>query len=74
MSSRSCKLTCSHCVHFEDDPEHLEHLWEGINIVSSTYGTTRGNSGICAVKETFHYPRPAEWCEDFELRPDVSHG
>lgn len=56
-------ITCSSCQFFVDDPHALEKAFPGILILSSTYGSTRGDSGICEVRDTFQRPLPA--CEQF---------
>ena len=58
--------TCKTCRHFCDDPFELEKLFPSILILSSTYGSTRGPAGICAIDQTFHDPEPA--CADFVSR------
>lgn len=58
--------SCRECVHFEDDPLRLEQLWPAILIVSSTYGAARGESGICAVRDTFQTPEAS--CDEFVPR------
>ncbi len=55
--------TCKKCQHFRNDPHELEKMFPNILILSSTYGSTRGPAGVCAIHETFHDPEPA--CLDF---------
>lgn len=62
--------TCRGCRHFMDDPAELERALTGILILSSTYGSTRGRAGICAVTGRFHDPIAA--CSEFAPRADVS--
>ncbi|RLE29536.1 MAG: hypothetical protein DRJ61_14315 [Acidobacteria bacterium] len=59
-------MTCKKCRHFRDDPLELEKMFPSILILSSTYGSTRGNAGVCWIHETFHNPEPA--CPDFLSR------
>ena len=58
--------SCQSCRYFEDDPHELERLFPSILILSSTYGSTRGDSGVCSVRDTFQYPEAA--CEAFAPR------
>ncbi len=62
--------SCQSCHHFEDDPHRLERLFPGILILSSTYGCSRGDSGVCAVRDTFQRPEPA--CEKYQPRTEES--
>jgi len=59
--------TCAECRYFQDDPAALERSFPGILVLSSSYGSTRGRAGICAVRNTFQDPEVA--CREFELRP-----
>ena len=47
---------CRTCRFFVDDPHQLEREFVGVLALSSTYGSTRGDSGICTILETFQYP------------------
>lgn len=51
-----------------DDPLLLERQLPGILVLSSTYGSTRGDSGICIVFGTLQDPEAA--CDRFEGRRD----
>ncbi len=64
--SDTAPLSCSRCKHFVDDPHELEKLFTGVNILSSTYGSTRGDSGICRLQDTFQLP--VYVCDKFEER------
>ena len=48
--------SCAECKHFIDDPHELEKIFDGVNILSSTYGSTRGDAGICRLQDTFQLP------------------
>ncbi|HBJ75137.1 MAG TPA: hypothetical protein DDY86_06430 [Syntrophaceae bacterium] len=54
---------CGNCAHFTDAPQVLEESFKGINSLSSVYGCSRGNAGICL----FHnrYLLPVHSCPDF---------
>jgi hypothetical protein len=60
--------TCQQCRHFVDDPLLLERQLPGVLVLSSTYGSTRGDSGICTVFGTLQDPEAA--CDRFEGRQD----
>ncbi len=58
---------CRDCRFFTNDPELLEKELTGILILSSTYGSTRGEAGLCSVRDTFQ--GPVTGCPDFQPRP-----
>ena len=67
MSDRCSELgSCGQCRFFVDDPHRLERIFPGILVLSSMYGSSRGDSGICTVRETFQAPESG--CEQFEVR------
>jgi hypothetical protein len=41
-------------------------MWPGLTVVSSAAGSSRGESGVCALDEVFMAPEPA--CHRFEPR------
>ena len=59
---------CRRCRHFEADPERIEALLPGLTILSSAYGSTRGDSGICLVRERLQ--DPGDSCDAFVPRED----
>jgi len=48
--------SCRQCRFFVDDPHQLERAFPGILVLSSMYGSTRGDSGICTLRDTFQGP------------------
>ena len=52
----SRKGDCRDCRFFMDDPHELEWTLIGVLALSSTYGSARGDSGICSIHDTFQYP------------------
>lgn len=62
----SQKATCSGCQLFVDDPRQLERVFRGILVLSSCYGSSRGNSGICTLTDRFQYPEAG--CRFFQAR------
>ena len=43
----NAEAICANCADFLDDPKQLESELPGITILSSTYGDTRGDQGLC---------------------------
>jgi len=60
--------SCRDCVHFEDDPARLEAALPHMEILSSAWGSTRGDAGLCRALGRFHDPIPAAGCPAFEAR------
>ncbi len=58
---------CASCVHFLSDPAAIERCFPGIRALSSAWGSTRGNAGICLKSERFHDPIPA--CPEYDAQP-----
>jgi len=46
-SERKAEAVCANCAEFLDDPKQLESELPGITILSSAYGDTRGDQGLC---------------------------
>ncbi|HEX4040953.1 MAG TPA: hypothetical protein VHY10_04575 [Xanthobacteraceae bacterium] len=44
---------CGACRFFTGTPDALERAIPGLNILSSAYGSVRGDTGLCARHETF---------------------
>jgi len=57
--------TCRDCKYFNDDPQYLERELKGLTILSSAYGSTRANAGICDKLNLFLEPIRAGECPDF---------
>ncbi len=55
--------TCNECGGFIQAPQELERALPGLNILSSAFGSVRGATGLCTVKETFITAQGA--CERF---------
>jgi hypothetical protein len=51
--------TCCQCGHFVIDPEALEAMIPGLNIVSSAYGSVRADTAYCEFKDIFLTDAPA---------------
>lgn len=54
---------CGNCAHFTDAPQVLEETFKGINGLSSVYGCSRGDAGICLFHD--QYLLPVHSCSDF---------
>jgi hypothetical protein len=50
---------CRSCRLFVHEPDELERALPGLTILSSASGSTRGQAGICLVRQTFQDPEPA---------------
>ena len=42
---------CSQCRHFRNDAKYLEIAFRGLTSLSSAYGSTRSDDGICVVDD-----------------------
>ena len=47
------KKCCYTCKYFRNDPEYLEEVFPGYKVLSSAYGSTRKDDGICLLKEIY---------------------
>jgi hypothetical protein len=54
---------CHTCRHFVDDPQELEDSLPGLTILSSAWGSTRGDAGLCASHGTWQDPETG--CPDY---------
>jgi len=55
--------SCPRCRHFIDDPQQLEAALPGLTILSSAWGSTRGDAGLCDCHGTWQDPETG--CSDF---------
>ena len=69
MARQSDTRTCSDCARFTDDPVAIEALFVGMTVLSSAYGSTRGDAGVCAVEGVFQ--NPVQACGEFLPRIDT---
>jgi hypothetical protein len=58
--------SCGTCRHFENAPQEIERHYPGMTAMSSAYGSTRGEDGICALRG-LHVPI-TDCCADFQDR------
>jgi len=56
--------TCRDGRHSVNDAFELERTYPAILVLSSTYGSSRGDGGICRIRDTFQVPEAR--CSDFE--------
>ena len=57
---------CCSCQYFLDDPTQLERELPGLTILSSAWGSTRGNAGLCSRYATWQ--DPVRECPAFKAR------
>jgi len=57
---------CRRCRYFVDDPHAVEQAFVGLTILSSAWGDTRGNQGLCIVHQQFLTPKLT--CNHFTIR------
>jgi len=57
---------CGRCAHFIDDPDDLEAALTGMTILSSAWGDTRGDQGLCDLHVRFL--QPVMTCPSFVSR------
>ena len=63
--------TCRACRHFRNDPAFLEASFNGLSALSSAWGSTRADDGICVLHG--RYLSAEASCEDFaQLDPILS--
>lgn len=55
--------TCAYCRYFVSEPAELEQAIPGLNILSSAFGSVRGETGLCRRREVFTLPGGA--CREF---------
>ena len=63
MGRQGNTRTCSECARFTDDPLALEALFVGMTALSSAFGSTRGDAGVCGIGDVFQNPVAA--CGEF---------
>lgn len=57
---------CRHCRYFRNDAAYLEHSFPGLTGMSSGYGSTRSDDGICVRHD--RYLRADASCAEFLSR------
>jgi len=62
---KSVRGRCGACRFFVGTPAALERAIPGLNILSSAYGSVRGDTGLCARHDRF-VTEATEACEAFE--------
>ncbi len=64
---------CGACRFFTGTPAALERAVPGLNILSSAYGSVRGNTGLCERHDSF-VTSSAEACPAFAGRTPQGSG
>jgi hypothetical protein len=63
VSAAATVERCGRCVFFVDDPRELERRLTGLTILSSAWGDTRGDQGLCELHHRLL--QPAMICRRF---------
>jgi hypothetical protein len=58
---------CGACAHFCNDPGRLEEAFAGLTSLSSAYGSTSADDGLCLLHDRYLTAR--SWCARF-ARPE----
>jgi hypothetical protein len=54
---------CLACVHFRNDPASVEKAFSGLTSLSSAYGSTSADDGLCLLHGRYLTAR--SWCGQF---------
>jgi hypothetical protein len=57
---------CGDCRHFRNDAKYLEAAFGGLTSLSSAYGSTRSDDGLCLRHD--RYLRARSSCRDFSRK------
>jgi len=68
MSGSKLQLNkrCANCEHYAHEPQALEALIPGLNILSSAFGSVRDETGLCDLHARFVVPSVS--CDQFTQR------
>ena len=58
--------SCQNCVHFENDPAHIEDVYRGLTAMSSGFASVRDRDGFCNYNQLYLSARDS--CPHFALR------
>jgi hypothetical protein len=72
VSSRPAAERCGRCAHFVDEPRALERSLVGLAILSSAWGDSRGDQGLCELHDLFL--QPVMTCSRFVSRKPLEDG
>jgi hypothetical protein len=50
---RAPAVRCRNCAHFRNDAHYLESVLKGLTSLSSGFGSTRGEDGLCLRHDRF---------------------
>lgn len=56
--------SCLFCAHFRNEPAELESAMAGLVCLSSAYGSTRADDGLC--RKHHRYVNANARCDDFD--------
>jgi hypothetical protein len=59
---------CGQCIHCVESPGGLERALPGLGILSSAYGSVRGDTALCQLHDQF--VRPGAPCAGFAERKE----
>jgi hypothetical protein len=65
-AAQNAAARCAACRFFTGAPGALERAIPGVNILSSTYGSVRADTGLCERHGVFTTPRSAA-CPQFQV-------
>ena len=60
---------CQDCRHSVMSPDDLEAVVPGLNILSSAYGSVRGETGLCRLHDEF--VTAGSTCAEFEVKGSI---
>jgi hypothetical protein len=61
---------CRACAHFRNSPAFLESVFPGMSALSSAWGSTRAEDGLCLKHD--RYLSADAGCADFTLPPALA--
>lgn len=53
MNAKVEHRVCINCTHFRNSPSYLEHVFKGMNTMSSGHASVRKDDGICLVHDIY---------------------
>jgi len=63
---KNCGEVCQNCVHFHNDPTHIEQSYNGLTAMSSGFASVRHRDGLCDHHDI--YLATGDSCESFTPR------
>lgn len=56
---------CQNCVHFQNDPTHIEKTFPGLTTMSSGFASVRDRDGLCSHHKLYLSARDS--CPDIKI-------